>query len=304
MARDNRSDLSDRFQDLVIRGLLGAVLTLPYPTRVCLMGWLLRRVLAPIVGWDDRIRKNLAHVCPDMPEDEIRKLIREVPDNVGRSMIELYSGEEFRACVTGAPMGGPGFEAVAEARAAGRPVALVTAHIGNFDALRANLQDRGYEIAGLYREMNNPRFNEHYVGALSANGKPVFPTNRTGTLNFVKHLARGGMVGILADLYSSNGASVTFFGKDAPTSTAICDWSLKYDAVVVPCYAIRRPDGLRFDLIFDEPVAHRDPVEMMQEINDKLEAVVRQHMGQWFWIHRRWKPNRRRRKRHQSSSDS
>ena len=37
-------------------------------------------------------------------------------------------------------------------------------------------------------------------------------------------------------------------------------------------------------------IPHGDPVEMTQQVNDGLEALVRAHMGQWFWIHRRWKP--------------
>ena len=28
--------------------------------------------------------------------------------------------------------------------------------------------------------------------------------------------------------------------------------------------------------------------EMTQALNDSLEAQVRAHMDQWFWIHRRW----------------
>jgi KDO2-lipid IV(A) lauroyltransferase len=28
---------------------------------------------------------------------------------------------------------------------------------------------------------------------------------------------------------------------------------------------------------------------MTQEFNDRLEVMVRQHMDQWFWVHRRWK---------------
>jgi Kdo2-lipid IVA lauroyltransferase/acyltransferase len=34
---------------------------------------------------------------------------------------------------------------------------------------------------------------------------------------------------------------------------------------------------------------------MMQAVNDNLESVVRAHMDQWFWIHRRWKPGRTKR---------
>jgi KDO2-lipid IV(A) lauroyltransferase len=31
---------------------------------------------------------------------------------------------------------------------------------------------------------------------------------------------------------------------------------------------------------------------MTQALNDSLAARVRAHPEQWFWIHRRWKPER------------
>ena len=40
------------------------------------------------------------------------------------------------------------------------------------------------------------------------------------------------------------------------------------------------------------PTIMRDLVP--EEINDRLERVVRENMSQWFWIHRRWKPERAR----------
>jgi KDO2-lipid IV(A) lauroyltransferase len=39
-------------------------------------------------------------------------------------------------------------------------------------------------------------------------------------------------------------------------------------------------------------VAHGDPAAMTQEVNDRLEAKVRENPGQWFWVHRRWKQRR------------
>ena len=44
----------------------------------------------------------------------------------------------------------------------------------------------------------------------------------------------------------------------------------------------------------EAPIPPGDPVEMTQAINDNLEGWVRRHMDQWFWIHRRWKPERKR----------
>lgn len=293
MAADPRR--FDGLQNAAIRAALGLALALPYRRRVAAMGWLCANVVAPLAGWRRRIRANLAHVRPDLTRAEIAHLVRAVPDNVGRTLIEIYSGAEFKAHLRGTPLSGPGLAPFRAARAEGRPTVLVTGHMGNFDALRAVLFHEGHALGGLYREMRNRAFNAHYVAALSEIGEPLFPSTRKGVTGFVRHLAGGGIIGILTDVYSSQGADVTFFGASAPTATSACDWAVKYDALVVPCYALRKPDGLDFELRMEAPVPLGDPVVMTQAINDNLESWVRRHMDQWFWIHRRWKPERARR---------
>jgi len=73
------------------------------------------------------------------------------------------------------------------------------------------------------------------------------------------------------------------------TSLATAEMALKYDAVLIPTFAIRQDNGLDFVIRLEPPVPHSDPVTMTQAVNAQLESLVRQHMGQWFWIHRRWK---------------
>ena len=63
----------------------------------------------------------------------------------------------------------------------------------------------------------------------------------------------------------------------------------RYDALVVPIAGIRQPDGLSFRVHVGAPVAPDEPRVMMQALNDDLEMLVRRHMDQWFWVHRRWK---------------
>ena len=65
--------------------------------------------------------------------------------------------------------------------------------------------------------------------------------------------------------------------------------ALKLNAVVIPCYGIRQPDGLTFRLVFEDPIPHGTPEQMGQALNDSLERRIRAHPGQWLWIHRRWK---------------
>ncbi|WP_035366850.1 lysophospholipid acyltransferase family protein [Pseudodonghicola xiamenensis] len=275
--------------DLFLRGVIGAAKLIPYRWRIPTMGWLVSRV-APLVGWTERIRDNLKLVMPDLPEAEVARLCRAVPNTVGRAAIEFYSGAEFAERARRAPLTGPGVAYFEAARAEGRPVILITGHFGNYDAARANLFGRGHPLGALYRRMANPYFNDHYVKAMYSVGSPMFEQGRRGMMEMVRYLRGGGTIAIVSDLHAHGGEKLDFFGKPAVSSLVPAELTLKYNAALIPAYAIRRPNGLDFDIVMHEPIAHSDPVTMMQQVNDDLEALVRTHMDQWFWIHRRWKP--------------
>ncbi len=286
---ESPASLRHRLQDRALRILIGGLLRLPYRWRVPLCGWVMARIIAPVAGYRRRIRGNLALVLPDLPKADVRRLCREVPDNVGRTVIEIYSGHEFVAHATGRPLTGEGVSALEEAHRAGRPVILVTGHFGNYDASRAALIARGFRVGALYMPMANAGFNEHYVRAISRIGTPLFPRGRRGMAEMVRFLRGGGMLGMLVDHHMKHGEPLGFFGRAALTATSAADLALKYDALLVPTYAVRRPDGLSFDILVEAPIPHGTPEGMTQALNDSLEALVRRHMGQWFWIHRRWK---------------
>lgn len=290
---ETRDGWKDAAVNAAIRGLLAVLLALPYSWRVPLTGSIASRIVSPLAGWDRRIRDNLAHVCPELPEDEVRRIVRAVPDNAGRTLIEMYSAAEFSRRVEDTPISGPGAEALLAAVAAGGPILLVTGHYGNYLVPRAALAKLGVPLGALYRPMSNPHFNEHYAAAMADAEAPIFPATRRGLVEMIRFLARGNTLGVLTDIYVSGGAPVTFFGKPARTSTAVAEWALKYGARIFPIYGRRRDGGLDFNLIVDAEIAPTDPVAMTQAINDSLEAEVRGHMDQWFWIHRRWKPDRK-----------
>lgn len=276
--------------NLFLRGLIGLFGLIPYRVRVPAMGWLVSRILAPLAGFDRRVRDNLRLARPDLPDAEVRRLCRAVPDNAGRTLIELYAGSQFVERARAAPVSGPGLAALQEARAAGRPVILMTGHFGNYDAARARLISMGYEMGALYRRMANPYFNAHYVRTISAIGTPMFEQGRRGMVEMVRHLKQGGIIAIVGDLHAQGGTPLDFFGTPAVTSTVPAELALKQDAALIPVYAVRQPNGLDFQIVMHEPIAHSDPETMTQAINDGLEDLVRTHMDQWFWIHRRWKP--------------
>lgn len=280
---------SDWIADKLIRAIFAMLLALPYRWRVPLCGWVMSRLVAPIAGWRKRIRANLALTMPELSADQVQDMVLNVPDNVGRTLIEIYSGQDFIDRATKLPLEGDGVESLKAARDEKRPVILATGHFGNYDAVRAALIARGFNIGALYRPMSNPWFNEHYVRAIGTIGKPLFARGRHGMAQMLKHLRDGGMLGILPDQRMKTGVELSFFGQPALTALSAADMALKYNALLIPTYAVRQPDGLTFKIIVDQPIPQGTPEEMSQALNDNLERLVRQYPDQWFWIHRRWK---------------
>ena len=276
--------------NLLIVGVIRLGLALPYETRVRFVGWLVAHVIGPIAGYRRRALVNLAKIMPDLPESEHRRIAQGCLNNVGRTFIENYSEREFPERMARISPEGPGMAALEQAAADGRPVILVTGHFGNYEATRAALVSRGYQIGGLYRDMKNPFFNAHYVKTMEAFGGPVFPQGHRGTAGFVRHLKKGGQLVLLFDQHVLYAPVLDFVGHPARTALSAAELALRYDGVLIPFYGVRQPDGLSFRAELEAPNPHSDPTTMTQALNDSLSARIREIPEQWFWVHRRWRP--------------
>jgi len=290
---DDSDTWLQRAREYLVNLALGMLITLaallPYRLRIPLLGWLTSRIVAPLAGYSARVRENLALAMPDLPEAEVRRLMRAVPDNAGRNLMELYSAKEFSARARHSTVYGPGLPFIERARAEGKPVIFVTGHMGSFNAARVAMVEQGFEMGVFYRPMKNRYFNAHYAEAMGSLSQPMFEQGRRGMLQMAKHLRSGGVLAILNDLNAHGGVPLDFFGEPALTSLVTAELSLKFEAPLVPVWGIRRDNGLDFDIYVEAPIPPGDPVEMTREFNARLEVQVRAHMDQWFWIHRRWK---------------
>ena len=275
----------------IISGVIRCALILPYTTRVRLLGALVANVFGPLAGYRRRALENLAHIFPDMDIEERRVTAKACLNNFGRALIENYSTKDMMARMDHHPMSGVGFEAIKAAQAAGRPIILVTGHFGNYETTRAALTTHGFNFGGLYRNMSNPYFNAHYVKTMEAIGGTMFPQGNKGTAGFVRHLKKGGQAVLLFDQHVFGAPVMDFVGKPARTAVSAAKIALRFDALLVPYYGIRQPDGISFDTVLEEPIPHSDALTMTQAMNDSLSAQIRAHPDQWLWMHRRWRPD-------------
>ena len=272
-----------------IVGLIRLALVLPYKARIAFVGWVVQHVIGPVAGYRARALENLAMIWPQMPQERRAEIASKCLNNVGRSFIENYSARDFPKRMAKNTPTGAGVAALEKAAEQGNPVILVTGHYGNYEAMRACLVARGYDIGGLYRNMKNPYFNAHYVQTMEAFGGPVFPQGRRGTAGFVRHLKEGGQLVLLFDQHVFGAPALDFLGQPANTALSAAELALRYDALLIPFYGIRQADGVSFDTVLEAPVPHSDAVTMTQALNDSLTARVKADPEQWFWVHRRWR---------------
>ncbi len=275
--------------DLPVRALFGLVSLLPYRTSLTFAGWITTRLLAPVFGINKRIRSNLHHIWPNISDAEMTRLCNEVSDNSARLLVESFITGTFVKHARRARFGGGGKTILLNALEAQQPVILVSGHFGNYQAIRVLLGDLGHKTAAIYRPMNNAYTNTRYIKNMNKIATPNHPRGLKGTKNLLQHLRKGGAIALLNDQAAGEGSILTFMGKPALTMTSAAEFALKYNALLFPYYGTRLPNGVDFEIEVEPPIVASDPATMTQDLNDSLEARVRDHPGQWFWMHRRWK---------------
>ncbi len=275
--------------DLAGVALVSLVMVIPYTLRIRLAGWASRVVMSRVTGIRPRIRQGLNHLFPDLPEPEVARIVAAVTDNMGRTAVEILSGQEFCNRTAATPIEGPGIAALDAARISGRPVLLLTAHFGNAAAIGSAFNAHGMPFATYFSPFRGPAFNRRYVAAVEAITSPLFPAGREGVAMMVRHLRAGGIMSISFDLDREHGEILDFLGKPARTVLSMAEMALRYDALLLPVHGIRQPDGLSFRVHVDKPIEHDEPRAMMQAANDCLGRMVTRHKDQWLWWHKRWK---------------
>lgn len=269
---------------------LGIARALPWRARVAFGGWLGRRIVTGVPKFRRRVEANLAYVLPELDAPARARIAAETGETFGRTFVEIFSMAEFKARRPWGEARGPGLQAAREARAAGRPVLLVTGHFGQWEAGRAAAAEAlGREVAGVYRPLNNPYLDAPYVRELELGGRPMFPKGPAGLRGLLGHLAKGGAVAMLVDQYDRRAPLLDFLGRPAPSLTLAADLALRTGAALIPGYGLRAADGLTMQVTLEAPIPHTTALEMTQALNDSLAAQVRAHPGQYFWLHRRWR---------------
>jgi len=242
-------------------------------------------------------RANLELAFPEKSLHEREKLLRQSFEELGVLWLELlrlfYRFDRFveNNCYV------EGREHLEAARAEGKGVLVMTAHLGNWEVLAA----AGPTLLSTPVTMVTKRLRPLWLNRIfevtrSLLGVRMAFEPRTMP-EILRALKKNEAAGFVMDQFAGApvGARVPFFGKAVGSHTALATLALRTGAPVVPALAVRRPDGrylVRFEPAFIL-AARSDPAATVIANTAlfvrHIEAWVRLYPAQWLWIHRRWK---------------
>ncbi len=242
--------------------------------------------------------KNLDLAMPELSQAERRRIVGDCWENLGATVAEFVHLGAFKPGAQAPCYSVVGWdEHVAPLLAAGRPMIVLTGHIGNWELLTPAIYSKGLNLAFLYRAASNSLVDD-MISRLREGiaGRPVtmFPKGAAGARGAVGHLRAGGSLLVLPDQKLDNGIEVPFFGRPAMTAPGLASFALKFNAPVMPMRVLRLGPA-RLQLVCEAPLAvphtgdkEQDVIALTKTVNQTLERWIREIPGSWLWLHRRW----------------
>ena len=251
------------------------------------------RNLAPVFPFTKKIRRNLSVAFPHLSEQEIEKLARQTSGNLGIAAVELILCERIWA------QREQRIEFVMEdgvdlADYSGRPVVLVTGHIGAWQISSFVAEFYNLRITSVFAPEANPYLRDGIANLRAA--LPFTFVPRDGCMRaLAKELKRGNVIGLASDTRLDGGDSLSFFGVPAPSNTTAARLALRYNCDFIPVRAERLP-GMNFRITVGRPIRPDNPAataaaqagQMTQRLLDLFETWIRDVPDQWMCFGRRW----------------
>lgn len=242
-------------------------------------------------------RRNLELAYPQWSETQRDLTLRRLYTHLGRLMAEFCMMPRLRREQLGEFMPTIGLQHYLEARARGRGVLILTAHLGAWELSSFGHSLAGYPMQFVIRPLDNRPLNRLVNRYRGLHGNRPIEKN-VFARGLLEAMEAGQTVGILLDQNSSppQGVFVPYFGIPACTATGPAKIALRTGAAVVPGFTVWEPMERRYVLYFEPALtleqtgdAERDVAAHTALFTATIEAWVRRYPDQWLWVHRRWK---------------
>jgi KDO2-lipid IV(A) lauroyltransferase len=231
---------------------------------------------------------NIRRAMPTLGDAEQARMLMRMWDNLGRVFCEYAYLN--KAAILQSVHDVQGLEHLERAHESGRPILMMTGHLGNWELLPRYAASIQMPMHLLYRAANNPSVERLVRDVRARYALGLHGKGRKAARGLLSAMIKQEPVGMLVDQKANDGIAVPFFGHDAMTSDVVAHLVMKYDPIVLPTRCVRL-DGCAFRLEVEPPMIFtqpRDAESIMREVHGVLERWIREDPSQWFWVHKRW----------------
>ena len=242
-------------------------------------------------------RRNLELCFPDMPKDEIEKLLKLNFEETGKAIFDTvnawwWSDEKIQQHMTIT-----GQEHVQQTLDNGQGVILFAVHCLPLE-MGARIFGQFQPGVGVYRPHNNPLMEYLQVKGRLRSNKALVP--KRDLRQMVRSLRAPNVIWYTADqdFGRSSAIFIPFFNvPDAATITGATTLAKLGKAKVLPFFVERNSDDTGYNIEI-QPALDNFPgeneVEDAKRGNRIIEQTIKRNMSQYMWLHRRFKtrPNK------------
>jgi KDO2-lipid IV(A) lauroyltransferase len=263
---------------------------LPCKVSANLTAWL-GRTIGPWLKKSKLAYKNLKFIYPHKSEAEIQTIIRDMWDNLGRTVGEYphltkFTFDDFQI---------DGGEILKNVIQNNQPAILVGAHLANWEMILVVSRLYGATVSSIYRPANNivvrwlvemmrRRVASYLIHRGPAGGRQTYAA-----------LKKNHCIAMLTDHKLTGGVVVPFMGHPVATAAAPATFGARLRCPIIPVQVKRLGKTSKFYICFYPPIAYpdtgnneQDIYHITAEVNRHIESWIEEAPGQWFWLHKRW----------------
>ena len=255
---------------------------------------LLFRAVGPLIRSSKTIRKNLKIAFPGIEKKDQDIIIKKMWSNYAMTFVEYiylkkFNRENYHINIKNK-------EILDKILKNNKPVIFISGHFANFELMSMEIVKKGIKLSTIYRPLNNFFLNPfmEYVRRKYV-CKNQIKKGITGIRHTFDFLKQNYSVALMVDQRVSEGKKISFFKKEAFTTTLPAQLSIKFKCDIIPVYITRQDNG-NFLLEFFEQLqinkedkSERNILEITEKLNSIIEKMILNNPGDWIWTHNRWK---------------